>query len=304
MPSKTDYIVRSLSRGTNKKYETYIINAIWNKLNDSNFEFSTQQYVKDNDGNTRYIDMYFPQVKVAVEIDECYHNNQCQLEKDNKRTEAIKTAILDSVIADKVSEITFKRIQIFNQLGENKNTDELNSDIEELITLIKSKASELEITPKWDYDEDKRTNAIISRGYLMRGDYFSTMKNIMYIFGKKVKGWRKSAYYIKEKEMMIWSPTLSLDGSNRDEWINTINDDLSIICESGTGVKGKEKKESDALWDTEHKTKRIVFLKYKDALGKRYRKFLGVYMCGGYDTTKKAEIWKMWSDRCNLKGEV
>lgn len=78
MPTKLDYIVRSLSRGTNKKYETYVINSIWNKINNSEVEFVTQQYVKDSEGNIRYIDMYFPQIKFAIEVDEWYHNSNDQ----------------------------------------------------------------------------------------------------------------------------------------------------------------------------------------------------------------------------------
>ena len=78
MPTKLDYIVRSLSRGTNKKYETYVINSIWNKINNSEVEFATQQYVKDSEGNIRYIDMYFPQIKFAIEVDEWYHNSNGQ----------------------------------------------------------------------------------------------------------------------------------------------------------------------------------------------------------------------------------
>ena len=97
--------------------------------------------------------------------------------------------------------------------------------------------------------------------------------------------------------MTIWSPTLSFNGSDRGGWINTINEDLSIIYESGTGKDGKGKNPGDAQWDIDHATKRVVFLKYKDALGNKYRRFLGVYMCSGYDNEKNAEIWKLTSDK-------
>ena len=40
---------------------------------------------------------------------------------------------------------------------------------------------------------------------------------------------------------------------------------------------GKGKNPGDAQWDIDHSTKRVVFLKYKDALGNKYRRFLGVY---------------------------
>ena len=81
---------------------------------------------------------------------------------------------------------------------------------------------------------------IIKRGYLMRGDNLTTMKNIIHVFGKDLRGWQKSTYHING--VTIWSPTLSFNGSDRGGWINTINEDLSIIYESGTGKDGKGKK--------------------------------------------------------------
>ncbi len=40
-------------------------------------------------------------------------------------------------------------------------------------------------------------------------------------------------------------------------------------------------------------SERIVFLKYKDALGDQRRRFLGVYVANSYDHDKKAEVWKL-----------
>ena len=296
MPSKLDYIVRSLSRGTNKKYETYVINSIWNKINNSEVEFATQQYVKDDKGNTYYIDMYFPQIKFAIEIDEWYHNSDSQFARDSARAEAIKTAILDSTITDSYRDIFFKRVEIFKA----KSIEQLNDLIDQAVKEIKLALDKLEQPIRWYYDEDSKMKSIIQRGYLKRGDYLTTMKNIIHVFGKDLRGWQKATYHING--ITIWSPTLSFHGSNRSGWINTISDDLSKIYESGTGKDGKGKNPEDAQWDKDHHTKRVVFLKYKDALGNKARKFLGVYVCGGYDNEKKAEIWTLEDDKYYLKG--
>lgn len=298
MSSKLDYIVHSLSKGTNKKYETYIINSIWNRLNNPEVEFATQQYVKDSDGNTRYIDMYFPQIKFAIEVDEWYHGSDWQSSRDKKRAEAIRTAILDSTIADRFSEITFKRIKIYKEGGAAKTAEELNQDVDEIVSNIKKCLEKLGEGIRWDYDEEARMESIIRRGYLMRSDKLSTMKNILHVFGKNVRGWQSGSCWIDG--IMIWSPTLSFNGSDQSGWINTISDDLSKIYESGTGANGKGKSPGDAQRDIDNATKRVVFLKYKDALGQRYRRFLGVYMCKGYDEEKKAEVWKLTSDKYDL----
>lgn len=39
--NKLEYVARSLSRGTNKKYETYVINAIYQKVANPNLIIET-----------------------------------------------------------------------------------------------------------------------------------------------------------------------------------------------------------------------------------------------------------------------
>ena len=95
---------------------------------------------------------------------------------------------------------------------------------------------------------------------------------------------------------MIWSPSLSINGSNRSGWINTISDDLLEIYESG--VNGKTKTREDVLWDKRNMPERIVFMKYKDALGLNYRRFIGVYKVDRYDNNKKAEVWRRINKNC------
>lgn len=45
--SKTIYLVKTLSRTKRKDYENYVINAIWQRLNNSDIEIVSQQYVED-----------------------------------------------------------------------------------------------------------------------------------------------------------------------------------------------------------------------------------------------------------------
>lgn len=67
MSSKVEYVARSLSRGTHKKYETFIINEVYSRLNNPNLEIATQQHVVTKNDGTKYIDLYFPQLKIAIE---------------------------------------------------------------------------------------------------------------------------------------------------------------------------------------------------------------------------------------------
>lgn len=295
--TKLEYISRSLSKGTKKPFETYVINSIYNKLNDPNIEFVTQQHVATIVG-PKYIDMYFPQTKIAVEIDEGYHDSSWQKDRDAKRMAAIKTAVLDSTITDDIHKITEVRIPIDDKQGRQLSVQDLQNEIDGAVKTIKEKTYK-NGSPKWYFDEDDRIKAIISRGYLQRGDYLSSMVSILHVFGKDVKKWMKCTWGAKGG--MIWSPSLSFGGSARNGWVNTINDDLTEIYESDRGGNGTRKKASDAKWDIDNKSKRYVFLKYKDALGSSYRRFIGVYMCSGYDNKTQSEIWKLTSDVLSLK---
>ena len=76
---KQEYLYRMFSHHTkDKEKENYVVNAIWQRLDDLNIKPVTQQYVHFSKSN-RYalIDLYFPQINYGVECDEAHH-------KDNK----------------------------------------------------------------------------------------------------------------------------------------------------------------------------------------------------------------------------
>lgn len=288
MISKLEYVARCLSRGTHKNYETFIINEIYSRLNNPNLEISTQQHVVTKDDGTKYIDLYFPQLKIAVEVDEPYHNSKEQSQRDVKREENIKQAVFESTIVDLNSEIHFERVV----LADCPDLDSLFNRIDEVVAYIKNEIIKLGYPLVWNYSEEEKTADILKRGYLKRGDSFRIMPDIIRIFGVSWNGngYGKCTYWLNDK-YLIWSPTLSIEGSDKDGWVNEISNDLTTIYESGT--KGKEKTRDDFEWDVNNQTKRIVFLKYKDALGFQRRRFLGVYVADSFNEEKKAEVWKI-----------
>ena len=78
MDIKVVYLAKTLSRTKKKDYENYVVNAIWNRVNNFKLVPVTQQLVKDKEGRRYYIDLYFPQLKLGVECYEGYHNNNEQ----------------------------------------------------------------------------------------------------------------------------------------------------------------------------------------------------------------------------------
>lgn len=110
-----EYLVATLSKRTaGKKYENYIVNAIWNALADGTLRPVTQQYVnrsvqhrglalvdlrqervKGENAQRALVDLYFPSLHLGVECDEAQHQESLTAQADLARTADIKRAIPD-----------------------------------------------------------------------------------------------------------------------------------------------------------------------------------------------------------------
>ena len=62
-------------RTKNKKYENFVVNAIYNRVGNMELEPITQQYVcNPNDPRKYYlIDLYFPQINYGIVVNESQH---------------------------------------------------------------------------------------------------------------------------------------------------------------------------------------------------------------------------------------
>ncbi len=69
---KLEYVIKTLSRTRRKDWENYVVNAVWNRLNDWGVKPVSQQYIRKN-GKGYLIDLYFPQVNIGIECDEAHH---------------------------------------------------------------------------------------------------------------------------------------------------------------------------------------------------------------------------------------
>ncbi len=70
--NRTEFILRQISKTNKKSYENYVVTRIWHLLNDLNIKIVTQQHVTRPAGRA-LTDLYFPQIKLHVEIDEGHH---------------------------------------------------------------------------------------------------------------------------------------------------------------------------------------------------------------------------------------
>lgn len=289
--NKLEYVARALSRGTNKKYETYVINAIYQKVNNPNLEIETQKVIRLEDGYSPLMDLYLPQLKIAIEVDEHYHDSEQQTNHDLWREDCIKSQVRESCIGDFIQ---FERVKV-----SNGNLEEVNRRIDELVSLIKEKIDNRTEPLVWLSDAEK-IEKIKERGTIEPDDCFSNNCQIINIvYGKNYKGWYKAIY------KSLWFPVISDkkdDNSltNTSSWQNFFNETNRIIYERSTSKETNEVKKSWANKDKENKTTRIVFVKDRDTFGVSRKRFAGVYEASGWNDNLQAEIWKLKSTQIDI----
>ena len=70
-----DYMERLFYKIKFKKTESYVIDRIWNKLDDTRIRFEIQQPIKLPNGKTVLADLYLPQLGIFIEVNEPYHES-------------------------------------------------------------------------------------------------------------------------------------------------------------------------------------------------------------------------------------
>lgn len=88
MDWKYKYLVNQLHRTAYKKHESYVIGSLIHDTNLSELKPCTQYYVRKNDEGYALIDIYYPQIEIAIEVDESHHDrNRISDQKRQKLVE-------------------------------------------------------------------------------------------------------------------------------------------------------------------------------------------------------------------------
>jgi very-short-patch-repair endonuclease len=292
---KTIYLVKTLSRTKRKDYENYVINAIWNKLDNDKIEVISQQYInnpnsKRKDGKTRYfIDLYFPKLNIGIECDEAHHLVEKNKADDKKREKDISSVleerenerrVFDALHDIKVSSDGYHAEHIDVTLP----FDEVQRKINNAVEYIQNKYNEIKpddwhIISAEDYFKGKEKISIRDNiGFKS----ISQACNILFATGysEESKGRSRSYFtpwtFIDPKyanynytDCKVWFPKLAVKNSDGDfvaaTWTgfnNQLNEDGTKIIQKNDKVDGK---------------RQIVFAKYKDPLGGNAYKFVGIF---------------------------
>ena len=216
MSNKLDeltYYAKLLTKLRNKKYEFYVVSRIIHLLNDTEIQFTTQQLVRNEEGKRYLIDLYFPQFKIAVEVDESHHLSNEEADRARER-EIISSA-----------DVKFFRIQI-----------------DKLINQIRHLKNNKDFKP-YSYQDEFSVKLWLKAGKLRISDgaKFRTHADVLRLFGKNYKLHQAGSSPLNEK-VQVWFPKLY---KNKD-WINSISPDGEIIEQTrvGNDMEIKEIKDS------------------------------------------------------------
>lgn len=259
---KLDHIAYMFNVRTNgKAYENFIVNAIYTKVNNPELIPVTQQYVYNKDNNKYYfIDLYFPQINLGIEIDEMHHNDEKNQENDKIREDYITSAI----------ECDIKRIPIYEKINDQwqkRTYDEICEDINEIVKEINRRIQK-KGGIKWETNEERK-DAVKKREVFNITDnvYYSSITEILEICGKKIKQARRCGYKLNN-EYYLWVPKLTVGSNTNDKFKNYLSVDGKSITEIN---------ENGNFSDKENHKRRVVFMRIKDIFGKNAIKFVGVF---------------------------
>ncbi len=258
---RLDYYATMLKKIRNKKYELLVISRIIHLLNDGDIEFTTQQLVVAEEKRF-HLDLYFPQFKIAVEVDESYHSAENQVAKDKER----EMAVIDA------ANVRFERID-----ASGKSFGDVCRRVDEVVCLLKEKKKVLtgqgNFVPlgiKYDstyWGARKVLTVSDDARFRTHVDVANT------IFGCDYLGHQKALIRLKERgngenAEFVWFPKLY----QNDDWDNKL---------ALNGTKIVQTKPTDGKYGSRRNVeigdKLVVFAHHKDEFGQIYYAFKGVF---------------------------
>ncbi len=281
---RDNYILRSISKIRNKRWEYYIITRIIHRLDDLEIEFTCQQYVQKKDTRYYLTDMYFPQFGIHLEIDESHH-----VVEENKDNDTIRTHEIINTTNHKI-ECIKAFIEIDESQAKTRKLEDINKDVDEFISKLKKAKEQLINANKFKpWNHDNKYNPEIYRGVnsidIKDGVVFKYQKDALSLFGYDGKHYQRGAWKLKSNpKQMVWFPRLY----KHPGWENNLCDNGKIIIEKPLGGNNKKKRKELDKWES-----RIVFARERDSLGTTNYRFIGVFKKDEDESNANEHIFKL-----------
>jgi hypothetical protein len=258
------------------------LTRLWHKLDNDEIKIVTQQYVGRHLDKYAKTDIYLPQFKLHIEVNELHHYTSN-----------------DRILADEMRKKEIEKntghelIEIDCQPDSNKihkQIDDIVAKINSLVTLQKKNGTFI----PWQPDIESNPNHWKNIGIIKTSDeiWFRNIEDICTLFGadfnKTKRGFLRNGgvSHPKSNAYSIWWPS----ERKRSGWSNTLSFDEQEIVETHSDAIKKHAHYNRYL---DSPQKRIVFFHYKDILGLTSYKFIGVF---DYDRSKSSQsagtVWK------------
>jgi hypothetical protein len=278
------YLVKTLSKTNRKDYENYVINAIFQRIGNLKLKPVTQQFVRTNN-KFYYLDLYFPQIKIGIEVNEKHHKKQ--IRKDNIRLDDIYNSI---------SEDDFELFSV--NIGNFDDTEkEINLLVRKIKIIIKkTKLTNETYNEKLNYFKNKRS-FILKENFL-----FKKISDVALVFGKNYKAYQRATFTVEGSKDIVWFPTLSYDFNGRllgnSQWTNLLSkkwDEIVEIPKKNRSKNDLKKIENEFRYSLN----RVVFAKSRSSLGLSGYKFIGVFKL--IEISKKEAKYKRVNDKYSIR---
>jgi len=258
-PSELDYFARMLQKIQTKKHEVYAISRILHRLDDPEVELVAQQAVHTNDG-LALLDLYLPQFKVALEVDELHHIAEHSRAADKAREQRV----LD------LAELEFVRLGI----GQVRERDQFREKVDAFIDDIRQRkrdAIDNGTFVPFSFGSRHDPDHWRTRGRLTIEDdaQLQVMHHVTRLFGYQHKHWQRASLRLRDGRQ-LWMPFLAQEEApKRADWDNRLLDHGKTIVERSLGDWSTGRYED---------VERVVFARFRDPVfGAVYYRFLGVY---------------------------
>lgn len=291
--SKKEYIIKQISKTNNKDYENYVVTGIIHGIKSLDLEFTTQQFVKSEVGKFYLTDLYFPALKLHIEIDERHH---IQNEKSDKlrSTDIVNVTGHDNPL----------RIICYNN-----TLVSIDKRIEEVVSIIKKKSIGIEKND-WFCRYSDPEQYYKEKGILNVDDNptFRIAAQIANLLGQGYKDNAQITWVPNLKEYdehSMWCPKIH---NPHESWTNTFcqteGEDV-LIQQNNKGGGDKKKQFEEQINDKFSNFPRITFPYLKDNLGVYGYKFRGIYELDKKNSSvKRGVIYKRKHTELKLKTKI
>lgn len=282
MNYKVEYISRLFQKTSAKAIENYCLTRLWHKLDNDEIQFVIQQYVNRYTNKYALTDLYLPQFKIHIEVNEpAHYSSPSQIQKDEIRKQQI-----EKNSGHKIYVIDCR-----------KNLSDIHKQIDNIVHIVNNSIVEqknMGLFKPWQPDIERNPEfwKVQTRISVADDISFSSIEDICQLFdadfNKTKRGYLRlgGLPHPKNNRYLIWWPS----EKTRQGWLNKLSSDDQEIIETNLNDAKRIKHFNDCL-NTEEK--RIVFFQYKDILGFTSYRFKGVYAYDNFKSTKdKGVVWK------------